>query len=324
MNIAVLFAEVPEDAAKDELDVLVQVEAVSDALRRLKHNPMPLPVSLDLADLAQKLQQVKPDLVFNLVESLAGSGRLIHFAPALLEFLRIPYTGCRADGQYITTSKLLSKERLRAAQIPTPEWRRIMKPETDQVTFEPPYIIKPVWEDASVGLTDASVIRTREILVSVLKEHIEKYGECFVESFIDGRELNISVLAGKNGPEVLPAAEIRFVEYPAAKPKIVGYEAKWDITSYEYKNTVRHFDFSEIDQGFLRQLKKLALQCWELFDLRGYVRVDFRVDMQGQPWVLEVNANPCISPDAGFIAAAEFAGYEYDQVIDRIVSYATF
>ncbi|MBL7205650.1 MAG: hypothetical protein ISS63_15195 [Desulfobacteraceae bacterium] len=74
----------------------------------------------------------------------------------------------------------------------------------------------------------------------------------------------------------------------------------------------------------LRQLKKLALQCWELFDPRGYARVNFRVDARGQPWVLEVNANPCISPDAGFIAAAEFAGYEYDQVIDRIVSYATF
>jgi D-alanine-D-alanine ligase len=320
MNIAILYADLPEDAAKDELDVLVQVEAVSDALRRLNHNPTQLPVSLDLSDLAKKLQQGKPDLVFNLVESIAGSGRLIHLAPTLLDFLHIPYTGCSAEAHYISTSKLLSKERLRAAKIPTPEWRRIIKPESDRVSFTPPYIIKPVWEDASVGLTDVSVIRTSESLVPVLKDHIEKYGECFLESFVDGREFNISVLGGKNGPEVMPAAEIRFIDYPAEKPKIVGYEAKWDTASFEYKNTVRHFDFSQTDQLLLQQLKELALQCWELFDLRGYARVDFRVDALGRPWVLEVNANPCISPDAGFIAAAKFAGYNYDRVIDRIVA----
>ncbi len=320
MNIAILYADLPEDAAKDELDVLVQLRAVSEALRRLNHKPTQMPVSLDLSDLAKKLQQVNPDLVFNLVESIAGSGRLIHLAPTLLDFLRIPYTGCSAEAQYISTNKLLSKERLRAAHIPTPEWRRIIKPESDRVSFMPPYIIKPVWEDASVGLTDASVIPAIETLVPVLKKHIEKYGECFLESFVDGREFNISVLGGKNGPEVLPAAEIRFIDYPAIKPKIVGYEAKWDTASFEYKNTVRHFDFPETDQLLLQQLKELALQCWVLFDLRGYARVDFRVDAQGRPWVLEVNANPCISPDAGFIAAAQFAGYNYDRVIDRIVA----
>lgn len=320
MHIALIFADMPADAPKDELDALVQVEAVSDALKRLNHDTTRLPVSLDLSDLVTKLQQLKPDLVFNLVESIAGSGRLIHFAPTLLDFLKIPYTGCSAETQFITTGKLLSKQRLRDARIPTPDWFRSAGSESVPVTYEPPYIIKPVWEDASVGLTDTSVIRSKEALTPALKEQINAYGECFVESFIDGREFNLSILGGKGGPEVLPAAEICFTDYPDGKPKIVGYEAKWDTSSFEYRNTVRHFDFPSGDRSLLQQLQEYALRCWELFDLRGFARVDFRVDRRGRPWVLEVNANPCISPDAGFIAAAEQGGYSYDQVIERILN----
>lgn len=196
MKIAILHADVQDNANQDELDTLVQVDAVSEALRRMNHIPEPLPVSLDLSKLERELQQMKPNLVFNLVESLSGSGRLIHFAPTLLDFLHIPYTGCSAQAQFITTSKLLSKERIHSAQLPTPDWRRIVMPESDQVPFDSPYIIKPVWEDASVGLTDASVITVTENLRPVLAEHIQKYGECFVEAFVDGREFNISVLGG--------------------------------------------------------------------------------------------------------------------------------
>jgi GNAT superfamily N-acetyltransferase len=100
---------------------------------------------------------------------------------------------------------------------------------------------------------------------------------------------------------------------------MVGYRAKWDPASFEYQHTPRRFDFPPEDTPLLLRLRELCLQCWELFTLGGYARVDFRVDHQGNPWILEVNANPCLSPDAGFAAALGQAGISFDQAIAQIL-----
>ena len=134
-----------------------------------------------------------------------------------------------------------------------------------------------------------------------------------------GREFNLSVLASESGPQVLPPAEIDFAAYPADKPRIVGYQAKWDEASFEYHHTPRRFDFPPSDSGLVAELGRLAIGCWHQFGLRGYARVDFRVDRQGRPWILEVNSNPCLSLDAGFAAAVERAEMTYDEAIRRIV-----
>jgi D-alanine-D-alanine ligase len=144
-------------------------------------------------------------------------------------------------------------------------------------------------------------------------------GEWFAETFVEGREFNLSILADENGPEVLPPAEIIFEGYSEEMPKIVDYRAKWDETAYSYHHTPRNFDFASSDLPLLETLKKLALDCWKVFDLRGYARVDFRVDTKGAPWVLEVNANPCLSTDAGFAAALERAGISFKAAVDRIL-----
>jgi D-alanine-D-alanine ligase len=141
----------------------------------------------------------------------------------------------------------------------------------------------------------------------------------FAEAYIDGREFNLTLLAGPNGPLVLPPAEIDFAAYPTGKPKIVGYRAKWDEDSFEYGNTPRRFEFASRDRELLEDLAGLAVQCWHVFELRGYARVDFRVDAENRPWILEVNANPCLAPDAGFAAAVERAGFGYHEAIGRIV-----
>jgi D-alanine-D-alanine ligase len=119
---------------------------------------------------------------------------------------------------------------------------------------------------------------------------------------------------------VLPPAEIDFVDYAPDKPKVVGYRAKWDADSFEYHHTPRRFDFPAEDASLLRQLTAIAKDCWRILGVRGYVRVDFRLDRDGKPWVLEVNANPCLSPDAGFFAAAQRAGLGFEQVIERILA----
>jgi D-alanine-D-alanine ligase len=118
---------------------------------------------------------------------------------------------------------------------------------------------------------------------------------------------------------VLPPAEIDFSALPEGKPHIVGYAAKWHAASVEFQQTPRRFEFPDSDAVCLGQLSELALRCWRLFDLRGYARVDFRVDADGQPWILEVNTNPCLSPDAGFAAAVDRAGLPWYAAIARIL-----
>ena len=318
-RIVILHADIPDDAPEDEKDVFQQVEAVSKALTGLTAASVVLPVSLNLEKARTGLIELQPSAVFNLVESLAGTGKLIHLIPALLEFLKIPFSGAGSESMILTTSKILSKERLQAAGIYTPAWQNSGS-NGSPLSFDPPYIIKPVNEDASVGLDDGSFCRSRKEAESILKKNNALYGECFIEKYIDGREFNISILAGPDGPEVLPPAEIKFVNFPADKPKLVGYRAKWEQNSFEYRNTVRSFEFKNDDQKLINRLYKMSLDCWNLFRLRGYARVDLRVDESGKPWVLEINANPCISPDSGFMAAATQAGMTYNDVIERILN----
>jgi D-alanine-D-alanine ligase len=333
MRIAVLHGAVPEGASRDEQDVLVEAEAVGAALRRLGHEPCPLVFSLDLQGFRAELERVAPDAVFNLVESVEGRGRLIHVAPGLLDALGVPYTGAPTDAQFCASNKLVSKQMLAGAGIPTPHWhaadgRSGGEPTGDgQALGATPtpgptrYIIKSVWEHASVGLDEDSVVTPRD--AAELEREIARRsgglaGECFAEAFVDGREFNIALLAGPDGVEVLPAAEIRFDAYPEGKHRVVGYRAKWDDDSFEYHHTTRHHDFPG-EEELLATLAAIARRCWELFGLRGYARVDFRLDESARPWVLEVNTNPCISPDAGFVAAATRAGLTLDQVVSRIL-----
>ena len=322
MKITILHQNVPADAPADERDVLDQASAIHAALAAKGHAATVLACTDDLGNVRRKLEVLRPDCVFNLVETLNNSGRLIHLAPAVWEVAGIPFTGSSADALYLTTHKLLSKERMRAAGLPVPEW--VQGGETNaqhptlnaqRSTRESDWIVKSVWEHASVGLTDASILRG--LTAAEAAAHVPSGS--FAERFIDGREFNLALLAGPGGPEVLPPAEIVFEDFPADKPRIVGYSAKWDEGSFEYAHTVRRFADPEVDGPLLAELKRLALRCWEAFRLGGYARVDFRVDAQGRPWILEVNSNPCLSPDSGFAAALEQAGIAYADALERIV-----
>ena len=127
-------------------------------------------------------------------------------------------------------------------------------------------------------------------------------------------------MIGNGGqPVVLPIAEIKFIDFPVEKPKIVGYRAKWDEDSFEFKNTVRHFVDEKKEETLSNQIKQICLKCWEVFDLRGYARVDFRMDENGRLYVLEINANPCISADSGFVAAANKMGLRTKEIVNFII-----
>ena len=183
-------------------------------------------------------------------------------------------------------------------------------------------ILKAIHEHSSVGLDDDSVVtcRSGRELADRLRQAESRLGQpCFAEQFIEGREFNLSLLAGPDGPQVLPPAEIDFRAFPADKPRIVGYRAKWQADAFEFVHTPRTFNFPAADEPLLARLSELASQCWSSFGLRGYNRVDFRVDRDGQPFILEINTNPCLSPDAGFAAALERAGVGFPQAVQRLL-----
>jgi D-alanine-D-alanine ligase len=273
----------------------------------------------------EELSRQRPELVFSLVESLAGADSLVYLPAAVLDVLGVPYCGCRTEALFLTTHKTLAKERMHQAGLPTPAWleHEPLAPTPLAASQTPStWILKGVWDQGSRGLDDDSVLRNigPTELRERLAERVARSGRpCFAEQFIEGREFNLGLLAGPAGPESLPPAEIEFLAFPPEKPRIVGHRAKWDAESFECIHTPRHFDFPAADAPLLHRLRELARQCWKLFKLRGWARVDFRVDAAGEPWILEVNGNPCISPDAGFVAAMEQASITYDQGIQRIV-----
>jgi D-alanine-D-alanine ligase len=319
-NVVVLYDRVPEGASADQRDALVQAGAVSAVLRDLGYHPLEVPLSMDLDAFVMRMKALRPAFVFNLVESVEGSGRLIHFAPAVLDYLGISYTGSKTDAIYATSNKKMTKKMLSGAGIATPEsfaFEAIRKggPPSDGL-----YIIKSTWEHASVGIEEESVVSAEDLLPAMNLRRENLGGDCFAERFIDGREFNLSLLAAsERGAEALPPAEIRFEGYSPERRKVVGYRAKWAEDSFEYHHTPRTFEFPARDESLLQRLNDVALRCWEIFDLRGYARVDFRVDKENRSWVLEINANPCLSPDAGFAAAAKHGGLTLTQVVERII-----
>jgi D-alanine-D-alanine ligase len=357
MLVAVLHNAVGPNAPPEDQDTLVQVEAVSAALRRLGHRAAAVPCTLDLEAMRRELLQMRPDAVFNLVESLSGADALIHLPPAVVETSGLRLTGNDTAAIFSTSHKLLAKERLTAAGLPTPRWitsvdlvvaqKQLPSPacgrgaggegippvEQPKVFLDDSlinlntgcgdWIVKGVWEHGSRGLDDDAVLRnlTPAEVQSQLSERSERLGRpCFAEAYIEGREFVVGLLGGPEGAETLPPAEIEFPDFPEGKPRIVGYRAKWSDDCFEYHHTPRRFDFTAEDRQLLDKLRGLARDCWRAFGLGGWARVDFRVDAAGKPWILEVNANPCLSPDAGFAAMLDRASISYDAAIARILA----
>lgn len=311
-----LINRLSETPTTDELDVLDQAAVVEKALVELGYRCKREFVDLNLKEFYDKYKDNKPDLAFNLVESLDNNGGIIHFVPALLQAMGIPFSGNPADAMFLTTDKVLTKKILKSNNLSTAEW--YAAPVKAKLSPEKRYIAKSSNEDASIGISDKNVFYGSE--ADVLKHFDNKWGtNYFIEEYIEGREFNISILGGKKGPQVLSPAEIVFINYTGEKPRIISYQAKWDETSFEYKNTVRSFDFNESDEPLLRNLESLCLKCWDIFNLKGYVRVDLRVDKNNKPYILEINPNPCIAPDAGFFAACYKTGISFTDAIERII-----
>jgi D-alanine-D-alanine ligase len=305
----------------DELDVLDEAKYFNKGLVALGYEVHQFEFENDLDRNTEIINEVRPDFIVNLVETINADGRLIHIAPAMFEHLAVPFTGCPSEAIYVTSNKLLSKKIMQLAGIRTPAFS-IDDEELIRRHSGKQFLLKSLWEHASFGMDehDPVFIDSAETIAERLKEKNAKQQLFFAEEYIEGREFNVSVIAGEKAPLVLPIAEIKFINFPGAKPKIVGYRAKWDETSFEFKNTIRQFVNEHEEPELCERIRLICLLCWQEFDLRGYARVDFRMDKDGNLYVIEINANPCISADSGFVAAATQSGLSQVEIIKSIVN----
>ncbi|SDB27106.1 D-alanine-D-alanine ligase [Desulfonatronum thiosulfatophilum] len=323
MNILIVHNPVKDSTSPDDADVLDQVRTVATALNELGHEALIRDWPQDLIQARSLLEELGPDLVFNLVESIRGSARYSHRVPALLAQMSIPCTGCSAAALERSTSKLNAKQVLQACRLPTPLW--LDDQGSGPTSFPGVFIVKSVWEHASFGLEGDNVLAAgnAEMLLAAIRERAARLGgQWFAEAYVPGREFSLAAVEESGTPRLLNPAELVFTDFPGNMPQVVGYRAKWLEQSFEYQNTLRRQAFPEHDTALLDSMRTLAEKCWHGFELSGYARVDFRVDEHNQPWIIDVNANPCLSPDAGFQAAAQASGLCFTEIVDLLLQAA--
>lgn len=297
----------------DEADTLAVAGTVRDALLRLGCRADVVDLDPGLEGL-HRLVAKRPALIFNLVEALDGDDSLAWTAAARMEALGLAFTGAGSTALRATTSKLAMKSVLQVCGLPTADWWTDTTPPADATV-----IVKSDTAHGSYGMDAASVV-SGAITDAEIGARSRRFGGLFfAERYVSGREFNIALIEEEGGPRVLPIQEIRFDRYPAGRARIVDYEAKWNEACPAYWQSERQFGLEASDPELAARLTALALRCWSVFDMRGYARVDIRTDESGAPYILEVNPNPCLSPDAGFAVTAAQAGLSLDAVIERIV-----
>jgi D-alanine-D-alanine ligase len=275
-------------------------------------------VSVTIGDLRKR----RPDVVFNLCESVSGDSRFEPLLPLLMEKEGIAFTGSGSFALSLALHKHKAKELLRARHVPTPD--ALLVSRADQTISLPfPLIVKPSREDASVGIYSESVVWQPEALRVRVEHVITQYRQpALVERYIEGREIYVSLLGrlGDN-PEALPFFEIDFSDLPADRPRIVSFDGKWVETSVEYAGTKPVL--CELSQDLRERVADAARGAFEALELRDYGRVDIRLDADGTPYVIDVNPNCDLSHQAGgFSRAARAAGLTYDDVILRLLDLA--
>ncbi len=301
----------------DDLDTAATAGAVVAALGRLGFRSECVTVGLDLSQLAG-LASRRPAAVFNLVESIDGDAGLAHLPCPVLDHLGLAYTGAPTAAYIESSSKLLTKARLAAAGIATPAWWL----DGREVPAATTVIVKSVQEHGSLGLDAGSVVPGRAAAAEIAARQLRFGGRFFAEAFVAGREFNIALLESDGRPGVLPIAEMRFAGFAGDRPRIMDYSAKWDPADPAYRQSGASFGVEGEEPDLAASLTEIALHCWAAFGLRGYARVDIRLSDSGDPLVLEVNANPCLAPDAGFFLALARTGRGYDEMIADILSAA--
>ncbi len=277
-----------------------------------------------LDDFIREVSRSKDALVFNLCEAAFGKSYLEMHVAALLELYGLDYTGSGPLTLGLALDKGLTKDILSSRDIMTPHYCILNGPPKKlRRNMHFPLIVKPLREDASIGIDSGAVVHTMKEFRARVELIIDRFRQpAIAEEYLDGREFNVSVIGNGAVARALPPAELTFVDFPAGVPKICSYEAKWLSASPLYEKTVPVCP-AEATPELEAELKDTALRAYDIMGCRDYARVDMRLGEDGNLKVLEVNPNPDISGDAGLARAALAAGMDYQGLISRIVEFAS-
>jgi D-alanine-D-alanine ligase len=326
MNIAILFRKPAEFDQGYSLDCfgrdgLKHIERVKDALQVLGHTPQLVDVNLDAYEYLRKNYF---DLAFNLCDDGFRNNSLLEaHIPAMLDILQIPCTGSNFFTLATCVNKARTKEILSFHGIATPEFQVFCKSsEVLSSNLDFPVIVKPLHEDASIGLREESVVNDNAALKKRVDFVLKNYRQpALVEKFINGREVYVGILGNnKDDILVLPISEVIFDKSLPQEAKICSYEAKWAPETQQYKKTPVKCP-ARLSKRLKKKLIEIAKKAYILLGCSDYGRIDFRIN-NDQPYVLEVNPNPDISEDAGLAKMARAAGMNYNQLIAKIMSFA--
>ncbi len=304
-----------------ETGFLQNISKIKKYLHKYFSTVETLSINSDVQRIVNKINKFSPDAIFNFVESVEGISSFEYCTTGLFELLGFEYTG----NSPFCLGNCLNKERtkniLRSFKIRTPKSLTFSKNpgiRFNKFGLKFPVILKLLNEDASIGISEFSVVNNQDELKKQFEFLAETYKQDIIaEEYIDGRELNVAIL----GNTVLPISEIDFTGLPENFPKIVTYDGKWIAGSTYYANTKPKCP-AELDKKLKKKVTALALEAFNVLSCRDYVRVDIRVDRSGKPYVIEVNPNPDISEDSGFARAAAAKGINYPELLFTIANFA--
>jgi D-alanine-D-alanine ligase len=314
-------------AAVDATSVESSARSIRDALISAGHTAELVGLKgFEVFDVLVRLRAAAPDLVFNLCESMEGDARNEPTFAGLLDLVGLRYTGADLPALAACLHKRRSKDILLGRGIPTPPHRFLTKASDLEDTvldgLDYPWFLKLAHEDASIGITEQNLVRNAAELRARAGAMIAEYEQpVLAERYIDGREINVTLIGNGADLTVLPLHEIDFGAMPAGRPRIVSYAAKWDEAHVDYAGT-KSVPLRDANAGLVAACERVARAAWDAHGLRDYARVDLRIDSANRPWVIDVNPNPDISPDAGVVRSAAVAGMTYVQLVERITNAA--
>lgn len=315
--------------SKDALDPPVDplLDQLDAALAANGHTPTRLAVDDAVQPLIDALTKEQPELVFNLAESFRGKSALESNVAALLNLIDLRYTGSSPAGLILAGDKTLTKKVLAFHGIQSAKFATVFRGQVDWAgDIDFPLLVKPPQEDASLGITQKSVVNNVKELLDVMGGTQEEYQSAvLVEEFIDGREFYVGVLGNAN-VEALPIIELDFSKFPAGLPKIASWEAKWgdsgDEKGAEFEGTQSVFP-TDLSEDLTKKMQQVAIDSFQALRLRDYARIDIRVTPGEEIYVIEANPNCYLEEKSEFARAAQKSGLEYSALIGRIVQLAS-
>ena len=303
-----------------EIDEFRTEYDVTACLEKSGHTVRALGLGDNLAELRTAIMEWKPDIAFNLLEEFQGIVTYDQHVVAFLELMRQPYTGCNPRGMMISRDKVLSKQILAYHRIPTPGFALFRRGQRYKLPrkLKFPLFVKSATEDASLGISQASVVHDAEKLKERIEFiHEQTNSDALVEEYIEGRELYVGVM-GNDRLRTLPVWEMDFGTLPDVMAGIATRKVKWD-RRYQNKHGIRTGAAANLPEGAGAYLDKLSKRIYRALHLSGYARMDFRMRPDGSVFVLEANANPNISHKEDFADSAHAVGIEYPALLEQII-----